>query len=259
MNSYTKNLNRIEFLITLACTGRCKHCSEGDHTNAGCHIEGDAAAEMVRRVAERYNIESLMTFGGEPLLYPEEVYKIHTAARNMGIPKRQLITNGFFSRDSEKIQNVAGMLAESGITDILLSVDAFHQETIPLELVMAFAEAILARKSARILSHPAWLVSEEADNPYNYRTRDILKKFQAMGIESSSGNVIFPEGNALKYLGEYFDLSIPQESPYTEDPADIHAICVNPDGGVLGNNIYKTNILEILESYDPGAGSKSNS
>lgn len=251
MNLYTQNLNRIEFLITLACTGRCKHCSEGDHTNAGRHIDGDAAAEMVRRVAEKYNIESLMTFGGEPLLYPEEVYKIHTAARNMGIPKRQLITNGFFTRDKERIQNVAGMLVECGITDILLSVDAFHQETIPLEPVMAFAEAILYRKSTRILAHPAWLVSEEADNPYNCRTRVILKEFQAMGIETSSGNVIFPGGNALKYLGEYFDASTPQESPYTEDPQDIHAICVNPDGGVMGKNIYTTDILEILESYVP--------
>lgn len=252
MNPYTKNLNRVEFLITLACTGRCKHCSEGDHSNAGCHIEGDAVAEMVRKVTERYNIESLMTFGGEPLLYPDEVYKIHTAARDMKIPKRQLITNGFFTRDIERIQNVAGILVESGITDILLSVDAFHQETIPLEPVMTFAEAILARKSTRILAHPAWLVSEDADNPYNCRTREILKEFQAMGIDISSGNVIFPSGNALKYLGEYFDLSIPQISPYVEDPADIHAICVNPDGGVLGKNIYKTDILEILDSYVPG-------
>lgn len=252
MNPYTKNLNRIEFLITLACTGRCKHCSEGDHTNAGCHIDGDAAAEMVRRVAERHNIESLMTFGGEPLLYPDEVYKIHNAARDMKIPKRQLITNGFFTRDIDRIQTVAGMLAECGVTDILLSVDAFHQETIPLEPVMAFAEAVLERNSATLRLNPAWLAGEDANNPYNYRTHVILKEFQAMGIESANGNVIFPEGNALRYLGEYFDSSTSQVSPYTEDPEDIHAICVNPDGGVLGKNIYKTDILEILESYDPG-------
>lgn len=258
MNPYTKNLNRIELLITLTCTGRCKHCSEGDHTSAGCHMDGDAAAEMVRKVAGKYNIESLMTFGGEPLLYPEEVCKIHTAARNMGIPKRQIITNGFFSRDIEKIRRVAGMLVESGATDILLSVDAFHQETIPLEPVMTFAEAISARKSICIRVHPAWLVSEEANNPYNRKTREILKEFQRMGIETSSGNVVFPEGNALRYLGEYFDLGIPQVNPYTEDPADIHAICVNPDGGILGKNIYNTDILDILESYDPETESKLN-
>ena len=31
MNKYLKNLNRIEFVVTMACTGKCKHCSQGEH------------------------------------------------------------------------------------------------------------------------------------------------------------------------------------------------------------------------------------
>ena len=50
---------------------------------------------------------------------------------------------GYFSKNSEKIRLTAERLAESGINDILLSVDAFHQETIPLDIVKAFAEAVL--------------------------------------------------------------------------------------------------------------------
>ena len=49
-----------------------------------------------------------------------------------GIPVRQLITNGFFSRDGDRIKEAAGRLAQSGVNNLLLSVDAFHQETIPL-------------------------------------------------------------------------------------------------------------------------------
>lgn len=45
-----------------------------------------------------------MTFGGEPLLYPETVCKIHKAARETGIAKRSVITNGFFSRDRGRIK-----------------------------------------------------------------------------------------------------------------------------------------------------------
>ena len=111
MNPYIQNLNRIEFVVTLACSGKCRHCSEGDHSAASAHIGGEAAAETVRKVAEKYSIKSLMTFGGEPLLYPETVCKIQAAARDIGIPKRQLITNGFFSRDKEKIRQVAQQLA----------------------------------------------------------------------------------------------------------------------------------------------------
>ena len=41
MNKYLENLNRIEFVVTMACTGRCIHCSEGEHKSSGKHIDGD--------------------------------------------------------------------------------------------------------------------------------------------------------------------------------------------------------------------------
>lgn len=31
LNKYLKNLNRIKFVITNSCTGKCKHCSQGSH------------------------------------------------------------------------------------------------------------------------------------------------------------------------------------------------------------------------------------
>jgi len=251
MNHYLQNLSRIEFVLTFACKGRCKHCSEGEHSSTGEHIDGDIAADLVRKVASSYAINSLMTFGGEPLLYPDEVCKIHTAARDAGIAERQLITNGFFSRDAAKIEHVANSLAESGVNDIMLSVDAFHQETIPLEPVMKFARAIYSLGIPKFRVHPAWLVGADADNPYNNRTREILAQFSAIGIPSSKGNVIFPSGNALKYLSEYFDLGVPHISPYSDNPHDVKAICVVPNGDVQGGNIYKTDILKILENYAP--------
>lgn len=249
MNKYLRNLNRIEFVVTMACTGKCKHCSQGDHkTNE--NIDKDIAAEAIRKTAKEYNIKSVMTFGGEPLLYPETVCEIHKAAKEMNIPKRQLITNGYFSKDINKIREVAKMLSECGVNDILLSVDAFHQETIPLEYVKIFAENIV-KNNLPIRVHPAWLVSEANNNKYNIITREILSEFNTMGIETSAGNVIFPSGNALKYFSEYFESSDTGKNPYEEDPADIKAICFSANGDILGSNIYKQDINEILSSYNP--------
>lgn len=253
MNPYLKNLNRIEFVVTLACTGRCIHCSQGEHRNAGQRIDGDAAALALRRIAENYPIESVMTFGGEPLLYPDVVCSIHAAAREMQIPKRQLITNGYFSRDAEKIRSVAAGIAESGVNDILLSVDAFHQETIPLESVKRFAEAV-KETGCRLRTNPAWLVSRQGDNPYNQKTREILKELTAMEIEENDGNVIFPEGNALKYLKDYFEPDTELRSPYEENPKDIRAVSFSPDGSVLNGNLYEQDIRDILAHYDPKKG-----
>ena len=58
MNEYVKNLNRIEFMVTMSCTGKCKHCSEGEHTNCTGHIDADAAVNAIREICENFQIES---------------------------------------------------------------------------------------------------------------------------------------------------------------------------------------------------------
>ena len=248
-NPYLENLNKIEFVVTYACTGRCKHCSEGDHTSCGERIDPQIAADAVRKIAAKYDIKTVMTFGGEPLLYTDAVYAIMTAAKELNIPKRQVITNGYFSKNADKIREVAERLAACGVNDLLLSVDAFHQETIPLCLVKQCATE--AKKCGiPIRLQPAWLVSAVDDNPYNRKTREILDSFADMEIPQNEGNVIFPEGNALKYLAEYFADELP-ENPYVEDSRDVRCVSFESNGDVLGGNVYERDIMEIMKDYIP--------
>ena len=249
MNQYLKNLNKIEFVVTYACTGKCKHCSEGDHSSCGERIDPQIATDAVRKIAVEYDIQTVMTFGGEPLLYPDAVYAIMTAAKELNIPRRQIITNGYFSKNAEKIREVTERLAACGVNDLLLSVDAFHQETIPLEVVTQFAAEVKAC-GIPIRLQPAWLVSATDDNPYNRKTREILDSFADMEIPVGEGNVIFPEGNALKYLAEYFTDELP-ENPYVEDPRDVRCVSFSPNGDVLGGNVYERDIMEIIKDYKP--------
>ena len=247
MNEYLKNLNKIEFVLTNACTGRCKHCSEGEHALCGERIDPELAADAVRRISSEYDIKTVMTFGGEPLLYPDAVYAVMDAANELNIERRQVITNGYFSNNPEKIREVAERLSAVGVNDLLLSVDAFHQESIPLEVVKQFAREVKrCGIPTRLL--PAWLVSAEDNNPYNIKTREILDSFSDFGIPTSEGNVVFPEGNAKKYLAEYFTDSEP-ENPYIEDPCNVKCISFSANGDVLDGNFYKTDVMEIIESY----------
>ena len=248
-NEYLKNLNKIEFVVTYACTGRCKHCSEGDHDLCGERISPEIAAESVRKIAAEYGIKTVMTFGGEPLLYADAVYAIMAAAKEMNVPRRQIITNGFFSRNAERIRDVVYHLAECGVNDLLLSVDAFHQETIPLDTVRAFATQV-KKCGIPMRLQPAWLKSRTDDNPYNVKTREILDSFSDLEIPESDGNVIFPEGNARKYLAEYFTDELP-ENPYVEDPSDVRCVSFSPNGDVLGGNVYRQDIMEIIKNYAP--------
>ena len=249
MNQYLKNLNKIEFVVTYACTGRCKHCSEGEHTSCGERIDPNIAADAVRKIAAEYEIQTVMTFGGEPLLYTDAVYAIMKTAKELNVPRRQVITNGYFSKNADKIREVAARLAACGVNDLLLSVDAFHQETIPLDVVKRFA-AEAKKNGVPLRLSPAWLVSATDDNPYNVKTREILDGFADMEIPVGAGNVIFPEGNALEYLAEYFTGDLP-ENPYADDPRDVRCVSFEPNGNVLGGNVYERDIMDIIKDYAP--------
>jgi MoaA/NifB/PqqE/SkfB family radical SAM enzyme len=262
MNKYI-NLNRIEFVITKACSGKCKHCSWGELPDKSENINADAAVYAVKKLSERYKIESLMTFGGEPLLFADSVCKIHSVARDCGIPRRDIITNGFFTKDEHKIYEVAKNICASGVNSVLLSVDAFHQEFIPFEAVETFAEALISHGIPSLQVHPAWVVNEENENMYNTETRRLLNIFTRKGIPATRGNNIFPSGNAAKHLTEYYpppkevDLSAPCGSmPYTSRIDDVSSLGINPNGDVnlcsitIGN-IYSADILNIVDTYDP--------
>ena len=248
-NPYLKNLNKIEFAVTNACTGKCKHCSQGAHSADSEPFRFEIAAEAVKKISARYRIQTVMVFGGEPLLCADAVFSIIQAATEQKIPKRQIITNGYFSRDPRTVRHVAERLAECGVNDLLLSVDAFHQETIPLDAVRFFlAEAMTCGIPARL--SPAWLVRPDDDNPYNRETRRILERLADVCACVGDGNVVFPEGNAKKYLAEYFTGEV-AANPYLEDAHDVRCVSFSPSGDVLDGNAYRQDVMEILERYAP--------
>ena len=133
--------------------------------------------------------------------------------------------------------------------NVRLSGEAFHQQTNPIDVVRKFTPQIRDH-SIPLKLQPAWLVSMEANNPYNTRTREILDSFSDMALPVGRGNVIFPAGNAKKYLADYFTDVIPG-NPYVEDPYDVRCVSFDPDGNVLGGNVYRQDIMKILETYRP--------
>ncbi len=270
MQSVTKlspymNISRIEFVVTYHCTGKCIHCSVGDRLNQANehhHVKIPEAVRTIQWLAEHFSISSVMTFGGEPLLYPDAVCAIHQTAAQCGIAARQLITNGYFSKNEQRITEAAGALKDSGVNNLMLSVDAFHQETIPLPPVYHFAKQAKEAGIPKLRLQPAWLVNAEHENPYNEKTRQILSQIQDLDIPVSSGNDIFLEGNAAKYLSAYYEapkLNLSDTCgtrPYTEPLDNISSLSIVPNGDVMIcsfviGNIYKETIQEIIARYDP--------
>lgn len=263
MNNKYINLERIEFFVTNKCSSRCKHCSVQFKEVSQNHIEENTAVEIIQKLSENNEIKSIMTFGGEPLLFPDVVYAIHRTAKEAGIPSRQVITNGYWTKDVDSIEKIAYKLVQSGVNKILISIDAFHQEHIPLEIVKKAAKSLLKAGIEDIKWSPCWVVSEEDDNQYNKETKAILRALEEIPIKVGNGNVLYPEGAAVEYLKDYLPpkkhLPIGKcgDESYTEPLDLIKSISIEPNGDVVVcrdfkiGNANEEDILDIIENYNP--------
>ena len=100
------SLNRIDFPITYLCNSNCIHCYAPKYRkNTPKHIEPSKAIDFMRRVSANFNLETIMIWGGEPLLFPDVVYSINAQAKKLGVTNRVIITNGYWSKDKKKNKN----------------------------------------------------------------------------------------------------------------------------------------------------------
>lgn len=225
-------------------------------------IDKDIATKVVDELSREYSIDSVMTFGGEPLLFAETVFAIHKTAEDCKIPSRQIITNGFFSKDIDRVKSVARRLCESGITSLLLSVDAFHKEHIPINIVFEFAKEVCKYNRDIIKLHPAWVVNRDFNNGYNKITEECLEYFDTLNIPVSNGNNIFLAGNATKNLSQFYERKpidlkfMCGDAPYTGRLDEVSSISIDPIGNVVLcafviGNVYESSIIDIVENYNP--------
>ncbi len=260
-------IHRLEFEVTYRCNSRCQHCQvgEGKRHTLPAVIDRDLAVEIVRKVAQAQAPFAVMTFGGEPLLYPQVVCAIHEAAMLAGIPRREIITNAGTPRSAKRANEVAQRLASSGVIELCISVDAFHQAYVPLEIVERNVQAYIAAGIPRLEWNPCWVVSEEGDNPWDQRTRAILDRLAYLPVRRGEGNRLQPIGSAQKWLSEYLPPKQPlpegscADVPYSSRLDQMTSLGIAPNGDAticfdwsIGNAADE-DILQIIDRYDPEA------
>ncbi len=91
---------------------------------------------------------------------------------------------------------------------ILISVDAFHQENIPLSIVRNTAKFCLQVGIQDIAWNPCWVVSKNDNNQFNKKTKHILEELADLPVRISEGNIVESDGLAFVNLKEYLPLKI---------------------------------------------------
>ncbi|MDO8123243.1 MAG: radical SAM protein [Candidatus Hermodarchaeota archaeon] len=193
-------LTGVDLLLTFRCPSQCKHCVY----KAGPQRAGHMNYENIRRwLAELKNtqpLEGITVHGGEPTVFFDTLLFAISTAKQLDIPKRGIITNGYWASTESIAQNTLRKLQQAGLTQITFSVDSFHQEFIPFEDVRRGVEAASQMSFDHIWVDSQFLELETPSNEYDIRTQKLLDALTEIpGIEISTYQVDF-EGRAADTL-----------------------------------------------------------
>jgi len=221
-------IKRLEFLLTEKCNSRCIHC-QGDHSpEKEGTMEVKDGITYLEETTSVTKLDSFMIFGGESMLYPERTIELFKKAKELGIPKIELITNGFWGKDNDRAQSLAAQLKEAGVNEVLISVDAFHLPHVPLGYPRNVALASLTAGIDRVAWNVAILENENASNKFDRQTSEILRILAPLGLEIHI-NKVLPQGRARRNLREFF-LKQPIEGKCPEvETALVNPTCISLD------------------------------
>ncbi len=260
---HKKRISPLNFLISYKCTNECKHCSLQASPK-----QDDAVMELgdIRRyledVTSNYIIDEVDFFGGEPLLHFNLLVDLIEEAKRFGIPKIGLPTNGFWGKNDRVAKKYAQKLKEAGLTRMGFSIDAFHEEFIPLDVVRGAIRATLEAGIEWVGLVVKYIGSENEKNIFNDRTGEISDVFSK---EFDSCQLIKAEicvtGRAANQLVNYYSLETLASPALGQRCQNIRIpiFMVDPHGwvhiqschGICIGNAKEKSLAEIIGDFDP--------
>jgi len=216
----------------------------------------------LREIKASYPVTGVAFFGGEPLLYFDLLLNLITEARAQGIHDRDIITNGFWGEDEARASRYAKGLKDAGLTQMVISADAFHEEFVSLDAVRGAIRAAKEARVGRIKISAKSLGETHIDNPFHQRTKQILRELSSeFDVDEVAIGPIMMIGRAADELARYLPHGAMREgkcakvaSLTAESPSYIE---IDPDGWVLtccpGIAIGKAgqkSVSDIVREYD---------
>ena len=120
-------LEQIHFLLTYTCNYECDHCFLYCSPNAEGTFTLDQIQKVLNDAKNIKTVEWIYFEGGEPFLYYPLMLKGLQLAKAMGF-KTGIVTNNYWATTIEDAKLWLKPIIESGIDDLSLSDDSFHQD-----------------------------------------------------------------------------------------------------------------------------------
>ncbi len=124
VDSYGRLIKNVRISVTDKCNFRCVYCmpAEGLQWLKREQILSFEEIERLTRILVSMGVEQVRLTGGEPTVRKDLPELIRTLSRIKGLSSLSLTTNGYLLKD------LAGKLAEAGLTRINVSLDSLVKE-----------------------------------------------------------------------------------------------------------------------------------
>ena len=250
----------MEVTLTTKCNSECVYCQAEASPFKNEVMNVEDAHNYLTETCAASKLESFMVFGGEPMLFPSRAISIFEKARQLNIPKIDMLTNGIWGKNKRKAEELAIKLKASGLNNLGISVDAFHLQFIPLDYPRNAALASVTAGIEQVTWNVAVVESLNSTNEYDKKTAEILRILKPTGIDAHIHTII-PVGRATSNLQQYLKKESLQ-GVCTGDPILENAlmnpecITIEPSGEVdicwnltIGNAKEKP-LSQIIREYD---------
>lgn len=129
----TGRLAHCGIMANYRCTAACRHCLYACSPDRSGGYITEETAKRICAVLNRGGCRSVHIGGGEPFMDFEGLLTLVLTVRRAGIKIDYIETNAFWAKDVTAAADKLRRLASAGADTVLISVDPFHAEYVPLE------------------------------------------------------------------------------------------------------------------------------
>jgi len=120
-------------ITNYVCTAACRHCMFASAPHLSKEYISAEMAEKLAVLLQEAGTRSVHIGGGEPFMNFDALTTLISTLRHHGVGIDYIETNAFWCSDDDFIKERLSKLKALGVETIMVSVDPFHIEFVPLE------------------------------------------------------------------------------------------------------------------------------
>ena len=120
-------------ITNYVCTAACRHCMFASSPQIEKEYISPETAERLASLLREAGTSSVHIGGGEPFMNFEALLTLIRTLKRHGVGIDYIETNAFWCSDDAFVRDRLARLKEAGADSVMVSVDPFHLEFVPLE------------------------------------------------------------------------------------------------------------------------------